>query len=442
MKPILPAVVCLFGTIVFPRVSAAAADAEGCADLKAVPRVAGCLIQECSAKQHEPFDTGEESGGTLDANVNTLTYSCPASSDLDALKRNLDAAVHKAGFLNVAEDKADPANVVTTTRKGSRWLRWSASAEDGGTAYSITTASAATDKFKAEACVMPPALAFAKSCEIVECGSKSDDSAEMRTAAKDQTSIAGNVQTVMLSCPAASPAQMFPLAEDELKRSGFEIVFSDRDQPESGWLTGRAGKHWVELVSAPDGDAHSYTLTSIASADGLPASDARAAPPAQPDKPEKPAPVETASLQQASEPVVVAVQITKPSPTPAPVSTPVPAAAVRPPSAAIPSTGAEPASAVIPPRLIAETPIAASHDLMWSISGNVVIHMLVDVNEDGRITNAVLTGKITKDILRLEGVAREALSQWRFEPATQNGRAVSASKVPVQFHFQGRPWQY
>ena len=38
-----------------PR-AAHAADAEGCVDLKLLPRLDGCVIQECSAKQHDSFE--------------------------------------------------------------------------------------------------------------------------------------------------------------------------------------------------------------------------------------------------------------------------------------------------------------------------------------------------------------------------------------------------
>jgi len=38
-----------------PR-SVQAGDAEGCADLKLFPRLQGCIIQECSAKQHDSFE--------------------------------------------------------------------------------------------------------------------------------------------------------------------------------------------------------------------------------------------------------------------------------------------------------------------------------------------------------------------------------------------------
>ena len=268
MRATIPIVFSLFGILTVSR-TVAAADAEGCTDLKLLPRLEGCLIQECSAKQHDSFDTAgvdivPGTPGPLDANVNALTYACPATMTLQRVRQELDAEIHKAGFLNVFEDKTDATNSVTTTRKGSHWIRWGASS-DGGTTYSLTVAVGSAEKFKPEACAGPPVLSLQRTCEIVECTSKMEDSAGMRTAPNEQTSVAGTVQTVTLACPALAPAQALSAAEEELKRSGFEILFSDRQRPESGWLTGRAGKHWVELVSGPDGDSVSYALTSIAS---------------------------------------------------------------------------------------------------------------------------------------------------------------------------------
>jgi hypothetical protein len=111
-------------------------------------------------------------------------------------------------------------------------------------------------------------LASLKQCEIVECASKSEDSVGMRTAQKGETSLTGNVRTVTLTCPAVNPSQAFSAVEGELKASGFEILFSDREH-ENGWMTGRAGKRWVEFVSAPDGEAISYALTIVPSAEVL-----------------------------------------------------------------------------------------------------------------------------------------------------------------------------
>ena len=208
----------IFAPIVFVLVAAAAraGDVEGCRDLKLLPRLEGCVIAECSAKQHESFDTPEGSAGPLDASVNTLTYSCPASMDLQRVKTELDAGVHKAGFLNIAEDKSDPANPVVTARKSSQWVRWTASSEAGVTTYSLTVASGSSDKFKAEACASSPVLSPLKQCEVLECASKAEDSVAMRTAQKEQTSLTGAVQTITLACPLLRPEQTFSTLESEL----------------------------------------------------------------------------------------------------------------------------------------------------------------------------------------------------------------------------------
>jgi TonB family protein len=424
---------------------ASAADAEGCADLKLLPRLESCVIEECSARQHESFDTAAGNPAPLDANVNTLLYSCPASMDLPRVKRELDAEIHKAGFLNVAEDKTDPGNTVVTARKGSHWLRWGATSEDGVTSYSITLAASSGEKFKAEACAEPHVLSLQKNCEIVECASKSEDSVGMRTAQKEQTSVAGTVQTAMLSCSAIGPAQAFPMAEDELKRSGFEILFSDHEVPESGWLTGRAGKHWVELVSSPDGESTSYALTSVAAGEVISAPRFESRPAQAPTEiasaPVAPAPAAPESVIEVSErPVPVAVPMVPITPALGPAAPLVPPVAPAPVPAVSPV--ALPGPSFISPKPLVQAPIQASHDLIWSISGPVVINLLVDVNEDGSVSHAVLTGKITTNVLRLESAALEAVSHWRFEPARQDGHIVPAVKIPVQLHFQGRPWRY
>jgi hypothetical protein len=453
MRSTIPIFVSLIGLLAVSR-PLVAADAEGCADVKLLPRLEGCVIQECSAKQHDSFDTAgvdvvPGTPGPLDANTNSLTYSCPATMNLQRVRQELDAEIHKAGFLNVAEDKADPANSVTTTRKGSHWIRWGTSS-DGGIAYSFTVAVGSSEKFKPEACAGPPVLSLQRTCEIVECTSKAEDSVGLRTASKEQTSVAGTVQTVTLACPAVAPAQALSASEDELKKSGFEILYSDRERPQSGWLTGRAGKHWVELVSGPDGDSISYALTSIALGEvvGAPS---REAPVVEGSGAQiassEPAPVQVAPavpVPDPAAPVVASIAPPQPEPHPAaePVRTENPAPAAMPtPAPTMPKTPAA-TPAFTPPRAIAEVPIQSTHDLIWSVSGNIVVNMLVDVGEDGSVTNATLTGRITKGVLKLEAAARVALSHWRFEPARQDGRTVAASKIPIQLHFQGRPWQY
>jgi protein TonB len=410
--------------------AAHAGDAQGCADLKLLPRLDGCIIQECSAKQHDSFDAGDPA--PLDANTNSLTYSCPASMDTQRVKRELDAQIHKAGYLYIAEDKTDPANPTATARQGSHWLRWSASSEDGATTYSVIGAESATEKFKAEACAEPQVLSLPKTCQIVECTSKAEDSVGMRTAQKEQTSIAGNVETVALACPANGPAQTLGAAEEELKRSGFEILFSA-----SGWLTGRAGKRWVELVSVPDGESVSYALTVVPSAELLTASTPEPKPVAASTPKEVPVPL------PVPEPKLVQVAAQIPIPV-APISAPQPApVAPAPPVPETPQAAATPTTppVFVPPKVILQVPIDPTHDRIFSVAGDVVINMLVDVGEDGSVSNPVLTGHITKDVLKLQSAALEAVSHWRFEPARQDGRIVPAVKINVQMHFHGRPWR-
>jgi periplasmic protein TonB len=414
--------------------AARAGDAEGCADLKLLPRLEGCIIQECSSKQHDSFDTGEPA--PLDANTNSLAYSCPASMDPQRVKRELDAQLRKAGYLYVAEDKTDPANPAATARKGSHWLRWGASSEDGATSYSVVSAESSTEKFNAEACAQPQLLSLQKSCQIVECTSKLEDSVGMRIAQKEQASIAGNVETMALACPTNGPAQTLVAAEQELKRSGFEILFS-----ESAWITGRAGKRWVELVSAPDGESVSYALTLVPSAELLTASLPETKTVAAPT----PKPVLVPEPPPAPKPVEVAAQIVPPQPPiSAPQPAPLPAAPPTPRTPPAPTTAStdRTAAAFVPPKVIFQVPIEATHDRVYSVSGDVLINMLVDVGEDGSVTNAVLTGHISKDVLKLQSAALEAVSHWRFEPARQDGRVVPAVKIGVQMHFHGRPWRF
>jgi len=392
-----------------------AGDAEGCADLKLFPRLESCVIQECSAKQRDSFEPEPSDGpaDSLDVNVNALTYTCPATSgsmDLQRIKRELEGELRKAGYQTVAEDKTDADNPTVTARKGSHWLRWSASSDDGGLSYSLTSAESSSGKFKPEACGQPGLLSAMKECEVVECASKSESSVAMRTAQKVETSLAGNVRTVTLACPAIGAAQALSAVEGELKTSGFEILFSDREHPGSGWVTGREGNKWVELVSVPDGESISFAFTVVPSAEVLTAA--------------------------------------KPEPLPVPEATPAPVVtSVAPPKIEIPVVAAVAAppleTGFVPPRPILQVPIEATHERTNSVTGEIVIEMLVDVNERGAVTKAELTGQITKDVLTLESAALDAVWLWRFEPARLNGRVVSAVKIPVQIRYRGRSsWHF
>jgi hypothetical protein len=415
-----------------PR-AARAGDAEGCADLKLFPRVEGCLIVECSAKHHDTVDAGSGAlSNPLDADTNALSYSCPVG-DLQKMEHDFDGQLRKAGYLNITPDLKDAASPALTARKGSQWIHWNANTEDGTTSYTLTTLSGAGEKFKAEACAQPPVFLALKQCEVEECASKSEDSVAMRTAQKEQTSLTGNVETVALACPSASPAQAFASMEGELKQSGFEILFSDREHPESSWVTARTGQRWVELASSLDGGSVSYLLTVVPSAEVLSA--------ALPEPAREPK-VAVAALP---EPVPTRVEAALPVAEPAPVPEPrVPTIEASPAPAPVSSAAAAGPLVLgfIPPKPVLQVPIEATSERIYSVVGDIVIHILVDVGEDGSVSNPVLTGRVTKDVKKLESAALEAVSHWRFEPAHQDGRVVPAVRVAVQMHFHGRPWRF
>jgi TonB family protein len=438
MTALAPIVAILLAAVALPALARPAdaetqpRDTEGCTDLKLFPRLAGCVIQECSAKLRDSLDTsaGDTTAGgagaaTPDGSLSSLVYSCAASMDLARIQRELNAEIRTAGYRIVAEQKEnkfDPDNPVVTARKGSRWLRWSASSDDGISSYSLSSAG----KLPAESCTPPALLAALKQCEVVECSSKVEDSVAMRTGPKAETSLTGNVQTVALACPSAWAAQALSVLEGELKSSGFKTLFSDREQPENAWITGRAGARWVEFVGSPDGESVDYTLTMVPSAEVLTAE----AVTAEALTPVQPAPAPAA-------PVLAATPAPPPAPEPSnqtAVSRPITPARTT-PIASYPPV-------FIFPKPTLKVPIEATPERLKSVRGEVVIHLLVDVSEDGTVTNAVLTGRVTPKILKLESAAREAVSHWRFEPARQDGRIVACVKIPVEIHFQGRPWIY
>lgn len=454
MKALTPIAFLLFVVALAPG-AALAADAEGCVDLKLFPHLEGCAIVECSAKQHDSFDLGT-TGPPLDVNTNSLVYSCPVGV-LDRLKHDFDGQLLKAGYQNIVKDTVDSVSSRVSARKGPQLLQWVATAEENATSYTLTTATPSTDKLKPEACAQPAELSSLKQCEIVECNSKAEDSVAFRTAPNTNTGLTGNVHTVTMSCPATIAAQTLSAVDSQLKSSGFEILFTDPDHPEHEWITGRSGKRWVELISAPEGESVTYALTVVPSAEVLGASKAEPSVVAA----ATPAPEPTPKAQPApkAEPAPVAVaQPPKPDPAPAtePVRRPEPvetAGVVAPPapsdspepdaaSSAAAAPPAPPRVQFIPPKPVLEVPIDATHDRIYSVTGDVVITLLVDVNEDGAVTSAVLGGRVTKDVLKLESAALEAIAHWRFEPARQDGRVVASVKTPVQMHFRGRPWRF
>jgi TonB family protein len=262
---------------------------------------------------------------------------------------------------------------------------------------------------------------------------------------------------------------MFESAQQELKESGFDVLFTDHERPESSWLTARSGKRWVEVVGASDGESMSYAMTVVPLAEAV-----------VPLKPSSTAPLErkesspqintiptgesvkfgssaqasadntTAAsmlpalqteLSKQAQPILEHQAETSNETASAPIissseqslTTSAPA-----PKLVAPTTAR---AELIPPKPILQIPMEVSHDLKWSIVGRVVISMLVDVNEEGVVTQAIVTGKVTSDVEKLRRAAVNAIYRWRFEPAHKGDQRVPA-KTKVQLRFEGLPRLY
>jgi protein TonB len=118
-------------------------------------------------------------------------------------------------------------------------------------------------------------------------------------------------------------------------------------------------------------------------------------------------------------------------PLPPPVSNP--AANSTPPRSREPEPASKAAEAVIvePKPISRPAPAMPALALQRGISGTVKLEALV--NRDGTISEIkVLSGDPI-----LAAAAKVAVSKWRFEPGTLNGRPISM-KVPIGVVFNGR----
>ena len=262
---------------------------------------------------------------------------------------------------------------------------------------------------------------------------------------------------------------MFESAQQELKESGFDVLFIDHEHPDGSWLTARSEKRWVELVGASDGESMSYAMTVAPLAEAVvplkpsstaPPEDQKSSPqintiPArepvkvggaaqasadnttvasmlpvlQTELPKQAqhilAPQAEASNEIASPPTVSSSDPTLTTSTPAPQ----------------PVAPATPGAELIPPKPILQVPMEVSHDLKWRIVGWVVITVLVDVNEEGVVTKAIVAGKVTSDVQKLRSAAVNAVYRWHFEPAHKGDQRVPG-KTKVQLRFEGLPRLY
>ena len=435
-----------------------AQDAEGCKDLKPFPRPNGCVISECSWKQRDAVSIQMQADDTksMDAAVNSVTYSCPASVSPQQIAKSVTATLRENSYQIVYQEKDDPSSTGMTARKGTQWIKFNAGPEDNTTTYSLTAADAGPEKpAKADTCTVPQVASLEKKCVIVECYSNTGDTVQMKTSAEEQTSLEGPLVEATLACSESKPTEIFDAALKSLREGGFEIVFTDRSRPENSALTVRSGKRWVELTDSQDGESISYVLTVVPTAEtvvdgkphvvdagagsgkpSVPIQEAPVKPPPQvppavpatspaprPEPPKQPEPVSPPRTAPPKEPPPVTPPVQTPSPAAAsPVAAPKPA-----PSSAGPIT---------PPKPLVEVPMEVSDKLKRSVVGELIITVHVEVDAEGKVTKAALAGKITKTTQKFETVALDAVRRWRFEPARQGEQPV-AGETSVQLRVEG-----
>ena len=448
----------LLGIATFAR-PASAADALGCTDLKLIPRVPGCVIVECSANQSDLISTINKDDRLVDAATNSLVYWCPTGIDPQRIEREVVLQLRKGAYQTVREEKDDPMSTALTARKGSQWINLKAWLEDGTTTYSLLAAETGAEKSKAQTCSQPQVLSFEQRCGVAECTSKSANALQMQTSGRQRTSLEGPAVTATLTCPGLNPSEIFDSAEKELKDSGFDVLFTDRAQAASYWLTARSGQRWVELASTPDGDTMSYALTVISSANGMAVAEAKpqGADNAQGRKSTDSAPEVSSAEPQAGlklpprPPVVaenaVAGVLTPPSAEPAapryperheieqesamregvPLqSVPLASSTSGAPRPSVPEVSTMP---VRPPKPVVRIPLLVQREVSLTVRDEVSVTLLVDVNEDGLVTDANVTGRITSDVLKLQPAALDTVRRWRFEPARQGNKAVPSQTI-------------
>jgi len=433
----------LFAIAAAGSVATAAPDAEGCQDLKQFRRIQGCVIIECASKQRDTItvELGANETRSLDASINSVTYSCPGSVNPPQVVREVGAKLRESSYQILHEDKEDPASVGLTARKGGQWIKLDADRSDNATTYSLTAADTASKKLaKAESCTAPQAPSFEKGCVVVECSSELFDTVEMHAGPQGEASLRGPRLTTTLICDESKPTQVFDAAQKELRDAGFEIVFDDRTHTDNAWLTGRSGKRWVELSNSQEGDSMLYVLTVVPSAEMVAGSKPPVINPAGDkgprlahEEPVKPLAPIAPPVSRAEAPKEAAAAPATPtrapaSPPPAAPSIPTPAAAPKP---VLPSP-----EALIPPRPLVEVPMEVSDNLKRSIVGTLIITINVEVNEKGEVTKAALAGKITKDMKKLEPAALDAVRRWQFEPAHQGDQRVPG-QLAVKIRFEG-----
>ena len=123
------------------------ADAEGCRDLPVLPRIAGCEIRECHARDYDeaelqsgPVDrSGDFPKAFVDGQLAVVTYTCPVSRGLADIARQSQAALRRAGYSFVYAGSMFYNELPGfTARRGTTWVQLVSEPFDALSGYTVT----------------------------------------------------------------------------------------------------------------------------------------------------------------------------------------------------------------------------------------------------------------------------------------------------------------
>jgi outer membrane protein OmpA-like peptidoglycan-associated protein len=124
-----------------PALMAQEPDAEGCKDSSLLNRIKGCYIVQCDKKDFDQAEItvsvvdGQDKKQTIEGEVESITYYCPANVSPLMIARNAEAALKAAGFTTVFSGKDEFEAPAFTARKGGLWASIHARGNANETTY-------------------------------------------------------------------------------------------------------------------------------------------------------------------------------------------------------------------------------------------------------------------------------------------------------------------
>lgn len=105
-------------------------DEAGCKDSTLLPRVPGCSIIQCDAKEADTIEiqVGVSTDGAvqkeaMDGSSEVIYYLCPSKATLSNIAKTSDGALTKAGFKTVFSGKDDDDQPLVTALKDTQWVQ-------------------------------------------------------------------------------------------------------------------------------------------------------------------------------------------------------------------------------------------------------------------------------------------------------------------------------